>query len=295
MTDPVSPSTLLAVYSDRVRRSWRMLASYRQRSRRTSPRIGADRVAVVVLGGAVLIFVTALLFDARLFAALDHQPDASEAFFKWITQFGKFGWLLIPPGLLVIIVAMADWRQVGQRNAAAWAEIAAFASVIFMVVAVSGLLTDVLKPLVGRLRPPFVGDTVFEFAPLVFSGYANFSFPSGHATTMSAVAVVLAFGPTGWRTVGVVAALVVAWSRVMVGAHFPSDVVAGLFIGASVSYLIVRAMAYGGYGFRRDLDGRITWRFGVVNRLRRHRGWLSALLPALWIALRPAPASGIPT
>ena len=198
----------------------------------------------------------------------------------------------LPPALLVIIVATADWRQVGRPNAAAWAEIAAFAAVIFMVVAASGILADVMKPLVGRMRPPFVDAGVFEFVPLTFSGYANYSFPSGHATTMGAVAVVLALGPKGWRAAGVLAALVAAWSRVMVGVHFPSDVVAGLFLGASVSFLIVRAMAYGGFGFRRTADGRMRWRFDVLRRLSRHKGWLSAMLPALWIALRPALRSG---
>ena len=52
-------------------------------------------------------------------------PRPARAFFRAITDFGKSEWFLVPSGLLVIAVALADWRRVPKVVAAAWAEIGA--------------------------------------------------------------------------------------------------------------------------------------------------------------------------
>jgi undecaprenyl-diphosphatase len=61
--------------------------------------------------------------------------------------------------------------------------------------------------------------------------YDRYSFPSGHATRMGAIAVVVShfypkLGPASY-----VLALFVAACRVLVGVHYPSDVICGLLIG----------------------------------------------------------------
>jgi membrane-associated phospholipid phosphatase len=70
----------------------------------------------------------------------------------------------------------------------------------------------------------------------------GFSFPSGHATTGAAVAValVLAFMPAGhrrrkWEWLAAGFAFVMALSRVYLDAHWFSDVVAGVLLGAGVA------------------------------------------------------------
>lgn len=60
------------------------------------------------------------------------------------------------------------------------------------------------------------------------------SFPSDHATMAGAVAAGLFFVNRRLAAVAAVAALVMAFARVYVGAHFPADVVAGLVLGAVV-------------------------------------------------------------
>nr|WP_274388160.1 phosphatase PAP2 family protein [Salsipaludibacter albus] len=61
---------------------------------------------------------------------------------------------------------------------------------------------------------------------------AGSSWPSGHTAVASAIATIVAdSGPAGsWS--GLVSALWVGWSRTYVGAHHPSDIVAGLGVGA---------------------------------------------------------------
>ncbi len=159
---------------------------------------------------------------------------------------------------------------------------------LFVVVAATGLTTDIIKPIVGRFRPDDVADGAFAFAPLSFGGYANYSFPSGHATTMAAVAVMATFVPGIITIPIVIAAALVAVSRVIIGVHFPSDVVGGTLIGFGVGYLILRIMTAAGivYAVR---AGRRRHRFGTVRRLHRRGGRLAELFPALWTALSPSP------
>ena len=70
------------------------------------------------------------------------------------------------------------------------------------------------------------------------------SFPSDHATFAFAVAVALVLGS---RRIGIVAlciAALIAFSRVYVGEHYASDVVAGALIGSVFSYTLFQTRPY---------------------------------------------------
>jgi membrane-associated phospholipid phosphatase len=68
------------------------------------------------------------------------------------------------------------------------------------------------------------------------------SFPSGHATTAFAAAVALSLlvPRTGWLAIPLAA--VIAYSRVYLGVHYWSDVIAGALIGSAVAVLVVVAV-----------------------------------------------------
>lgn len=74
-------------------------------------------------------------------------------------------------------------------------------------------------------------------ALLLVQRTTDFAFPSDHAVMAGAVAMGLFTVSRKWGTVAVVAAVALAASRVYVGAHYPGDVVAGLAVGALVSWL----------------------------------------------------------
>ena len=243
------------------------------------------RFAAIVAVGLVLVIFTAIFYDARVIAWTETAPSGVRGFFGWVTRFGKSDWLLIPTGIIAVVVALGDWRRVSRTNAAAWWEIGTFAVVLFVVVAASGLATDIVKPIVGRFRPDFVPEGAFAFAPFSLGGYSHYSFPSGHATTMAAVAVIAAFVPSVVTVPIVIATALVAFSRVMISVHFPSDVVGGALIGIGVGYFILRVMADAGILFVRRPNGMIRARFGVLRRLRRRKDGLAGLFPALWTAL----------
>ena len=88
---------------------------------------------------------------------------------------------------------------------------------------------------------------------------ADVGFPSDHSTAAGAVAAALLF--VSWRLglVTTLVALVLAFSRVYVGVHFPQDVVAGLVLGAAVAVLGVYVVV--------PLLARIaTWLAGTALR-----------------------------
>ncbi|MEU9185146.1 phosphatase PAP2 family protein [Streptomyces sp. NPDC048484] len=91
-----------------------------------------------------------------------------------------------------------------------------------------------VKRLVRRPRPGHV-------VPLVRIA-GRHSFPSSHATSAAAAAV--AFGALGARLVPPLAAAMCV-SRLVVGVHYPSDVVAGAALGAVTALLGARWMAGG--------------------------------------------------
>ncbi|MBR5153761.1 MAG: phosphatase PAP2 family protein [Alphaproteobacteria bacterium] len=112
------------------------------------------------------------------------------------------------------------------------------AFLIFYSVLGAGLLVGVLKVLIGRARPIFyeaLGMTGF-FPPS--TEWAFNSMPSGHTAVSFAGLVMIGmlaprFKPLTWTL-----AIFIGMSRVAYGAHWPTDVIFGAFIGMVVADLV---------------------------------------------------------
>lgn len=100
---------------------------------------------------------------------------------------------------------------------------------LITVLAVTLPLAEGLKRLIGRKRPENREENTYFFR--------NLSFPSGHSANSFATAVVLT-GFGGLGNLPILIAGVVAFSRVYLGQHFVSDVLAGATIGFVVATLI---------------------------------------------------------
>lgn len=98
-----------------------------------------------------------------------------------------------------------------------------------MVVAVGGshLLVQLLKHLVQRDRPYLV----VEGSRGIVAPLLDHSFPSGHTTSATSMAVVLSAANPGLAPGFALLALLVAFSRMYLGHHYPSDVLAGAVLG----------------------------------------------------------------
>ena len=102
---------------------------------------------------------------------------------------------------------------------------------------VATLFNRTLKPLLSVSRPPGVLDRdLFTITGPVFTRH---SFPSGHTVTAATIAGVVALSHhRAWvRITALCAALLVGFSRIAVGVHWPADVGAGLCIGWSAAAL----------------------------------------------------------
>lgn len=214
--------------------------------------------AVMALLGAGLTTRLALSIDARASFGAMALPPGMVQFFRAITDIGTSGWMWAVALILAGAASWARWKDKTRRDLA----LAAFgerAMYIMATLAASGLLPQAIKLFVGRGRPKFLeADGPFVFHPFSFSAsYA--SFPSGHATTIFAMAVAFGFLVPRWRAPLLLVAAVIALSRVIVRAHYPTDVFAGACLGAASAYLVARAFA------RRDIALRFAGRHIVVR------------------------------
>ena len=95
------------------------------------------------------------------------------------------------------------------------------------------LCNGILKPLVGRARP-FTANLSIQ---LLVSKPADYSFPSGH--TAAAFAVVSALFFAGEKKIwkgALVLAVLIAFSRLYLYVHYPTDVLAGVLVGCICGY-----------------------------------------------------------
>jgi membrane-associated phospholipid phosphatase len=116
---------------------------------------------------------------------------------------------------------------------------------IFAVNASSGLFSIFAKNIIGRARPSDLGPLHFE--PFTF--LAKFaSFPSGHSITAFATAYAVGLIYPRLRLWLFLIAALVGASRVIIHAHYVSDVLAGACIGLLWAYAVARVLAFSRLG-----------------------------------------------
>ena len=146
----------------------------------------------------------------------------------WLHGFMEF---MAKDGIVLLAVALLAGWWLGRRDhsprrvaIAVWSALAALVA-LALVQPISSAAAE---------QRPFVNHP--EVHKLIAHS-ADFGFPSDHATVAGAIAVGLLF--LSWR-LGLVTALVallISFSRVYVGVHFPQDVAAGLALGAVVAVI----------------------------------------------------------
>ena len=122
------------------------------------------------------------------------------------------------------------------------AKIKKYSLFLFTVIFVTGFLTQLIKHIIGRPRPNHAVN-LDSSEMFFFSLESSFhSFPSGHTSTIFAAALVFAAMTPKIKYFYFIFALIIAFSRVVVGAHYISDILGGIaiaFVGIKLTKLFL--------------------------------------------------------
>jgi undecaprenyl-diphosphatase len=156
---------------------------------------------------------------------VEHRVDWLDPLFVGLSYAGTHGLLWIAVG---VAVAVALRRP-------------SIALAVPAVVVLADLAASGLKLATDRRRPEETLDGIDVLVTTPSSG----AFPSGHAATSFAAAVVLSVALPPLAPAIVLLAVLVSFSRLYVGVHFSLDVLAGAALGAAVAtalLLLARAL-----------------------------------------------------
>jgi len=227
------------------------------RARQLSPRLairipGWQFPTTIILS---CIAVASLILDAPVGSFRGQWPHWLHQAAGVTTDLGLGGWYIVPSATVLLIVNFTDWRRfVGKPLLALynWTGIAAF---VLISTGLSGLIVTLVKRLIGRARPVhYLDEGAFALHPFaVDSSFA--SFPSGHSTTVGAVGAVLVLFFPKMRFLIIPVAVWIASTRIVVGAHYPSDVIAGFAFGYAFTIAAAIVFARLGYLFRQENSG----------------------------------------
>jgi len=223
-----------------------------------SPRWRASlRLATGTAVGVAIVAVTMIVVDAPAATAAQRGPVWLSEIFDHITEFGKSVWFLVPIALALAAIALLASPALPRMSQRVLAALAVRLGFLFLAIGLPGLVFTVGKRLIGRARP-FVGGSAdpLIYRPLGWSvEYA--SLPSGHAVDAFAAAMAIGLLWPRMRPLMWTYAVVIAVSRVVLTAHFPSDVMVGAVVGV-VGVLLVRDWyAARGLAFVVGADGTV--------------------------------------
>jgi membrane-associated phospholipid phosphatase len=219
-------------------------------------RLGRD-ASLLVVSGAVLVAALMFGFDTTEIALMPPRGSPDVWWARVLTDFGKDSYVLwaLLAALVVTVLALP------LLHGASRARLLRFGTqleYVFVAVLCANLATEVLKYVVGRGRP-FVGGKANAFNFVPFAGTEPyFSLPSAHAVTAFALAVAVGAIWPRLRLVMFAYALLIAFTRLALLAHHPSDVVAGAVVGILTSLAVRYWFAARRLGFAIRNDGQIV-------------------------------------
>jgi len=233
---------------------------------RRAPRVQLPRpsgvvVAVVIFGVAVIV-ASMFLFDTTATDWARHLPRWFRNVFEEITNYGRSGWFLYPLGFLILGLAILSSATLPRFTRGVLGALVARLGFLFIAIGLPALFDTIVKRMIGRARP-YVGghDDPFAYRPFVWRPeYA--SLPSGHSTSVAAAAIAIGVLWPRLRGVMWLYALTIMFSRIVVMAHHPSDVLAGALVGGVGALMVRRYFATRGLVFEADLKARPwpSWR-----------------------------------
>jgi len=187
----------------------------------------------------MFVDMTVQSFDTQLLLFIN-QGTANAMFDVLMPALSSQGYLLVLPFLLYTIISSVHQNNSqgqGYLTAVLWT-IAISCCAVYL----GRWAEDVLKIAVARERPC----RAIEGIRLITTCPKSYSMPSGHAISSFAFAIPLLYLTReyiagAWRSYPLVLALLIAFSRIYLGVHYPTDVLAGALLGTFIALALSRA------------------------------------------------------
>lgn len=160
----------------------------------------------------------------------EHVTPQYHQIFKIITEFGDAIYYLIGFAIAFLVFRFLWKNKLGEN----------YALFLFGTVVVSGIAADIVKWTLGRYRPSELFERGLYGFDFLHIDRALTGFPSGHTTTVFALATAITYLWPKWSVLAWIFAVLVGISRIVIGAHYPSDVMSGALIGIISILILIR-------------------------------------------------------
>jgi membrane-associated phospholipid phosphatase len=217
------------------------------------------------LSAVNVVAIAFFVFDRPLAQAAKSLAPPLVSIAGDVTDIGRLAWILA--GLATVLmtgylVRRRLWKVRRRFRMVYFAQMAAY---VGMSVLLAALVANILKFAIGRARPLlYEQEGIFSFAPFNMD-FLHQSFPSGHSANIGALFMALALLFPRFRLAFIGIGLWLGATRIIVGVHYPSDVAAGLALGAWFAFVTSILFA----------------RFGLVFSIGRDGGWPTPRLSRL--------------
>lgn len=211
-----------------------------------------------------IVAIAFFVFDAALGQTAEALPSPLISIAGTITDIGKLIWILAATATVVTTGLLLARHLSSLKQRFRMACLVQMASYAGLSVLVTSIVAHILKFAIGRARPPlYDSEGILGFHP--FNGdFLFLSFPSAHAAHIGALFAALALLFPRFRLLFLGLGLWLGATRIIIGVHYPSDVAAGLALGAWIAFAVSILLARFGLVFSIGRDG---WPIPRLSRI----------------------------
>lgn len=217
------------------------------------------------LSAVNIVAIAFFVFDRPLGQAAKSLAPPLVSIAGDVTDIGRLAWILAGLSTILVtgyLVRRRLWKVRRRFRMVYFAQMAAYVGASVLLAA---LVANVLKFAIGRARPLlYEQEGILSFAPFNMD-FLHQSFPSGHSANIGALFTALALLFPRFRLAFIGIGLWLGATRIILGVHYPSDVAAGLLLGAWFAFVTSILFA----------------RFGMVFSIGRDGGWPTPRLSRL--------------
>lgn len=207
--------------------------------------------------------------DEPIYLYVREIADPVRYFFYFITDLGLSSLVLFPTAAICALCWYCRTQVTSPRLKMGLADINLMSATLFLGVALTGIFAALSKQIIGRARPKLFETLGVHDVDLFAFAHAQASFPSGHTTTIFAFAFIMSLYMPRVRLWVFTLAAWVGISRIVTGAHYTSDVVAGMLVGVVGAILIINHIKRLGFEIRDTRHAGAALGYGKVYLKRK--------------------------